>query len=249
VWSELGGLLLRGGRVDESIAAYKRLVEVAPHDPSALVTVAQLLVQSGRPDEAQAQAKAALLMLANADGRWRAAAHKVLMRIALERKDLTLAREEAARAQQADPTIPLPDFVEGVIRYDAGQFEDALPFFQRAVESSRQRTFPVADLHYYLGDTLARIERYPEAERELTMEIRMFPSNLRARAARAMLYRAQGRIAESDQEIDDIVRTSPGPEGYGLAVKLYTMFGEPEKARAASARANAGRPRTPQPGR
>jgi arylsulfatase A-like enzyme/Tfp pilus assembly protein PilF len=249
VWSELGGLLLRAGRVDESIAAYKRLVEVAPHDPSALVTVAQLLVQSGRPDEAQAQAKAALLMLANADGRWRAAAHKVLMRIALERKDLTLAREEAARAQKADPTIPLSDFVEGVIRYDAGQFEEALRYFQRAVESSRQRIFPVADLHYYYGDTLARLERYPEAERALTLEIRMFPSNLRARAARAMLYRAQGRISESDQEIDDIVRTSPGPEGYSLAVKLYTMFGETEKARAASARANAGRPRTPQPGR
>ena len=49
VWSELGGLLLRPGRTEEAIAAYKRLVEVAPHDPSALVTVAQLLVQSGGP--------------------------------------------------------------------------------------------------------------------------------------------------------------------------------------------------------
>jgi len=239
VQSELGGLLLRAGRVDEAIAAYKRLVEVAPNDPSALVTVAQLLVQSGRQDDARAHANAALAMLENAEGRWRAAAHKVLMRIALERKDLALAREEAVRAQQADPTFPLPDVVEGVIRYDAGQFEEALPYFQRAVESSRQRTFPVADLHFYLGDTLARLERYPEAERALTMEIRMFPSNLRARAARAMLYRAQGRIAESDQEIEDILRASPGPEGYGLAVKLYTMFGEPEKARAVGARANA----------
>jgi arylsulfatase A-like enzyme/Tfp pilus assembly protein PilF len=249
VLSELAGLLLRAGRVDESIAAYKRLVEVAPHDPSALVTVAQLLVQSGRPDEAQAQAKAALLMLTNAEGRWKAAAHKVLMRVALDRKDLALAREEAARAQEADPSIPLRDFVEGVIRYDAGQFEEGLPYFQRAVESSRQRTFPVADLHYYLGDSLARLERYPEAEQALTMEIRMFPSNLRARTARAMLYRAQGRNLESDQEIENIVRTSPGPEGYSLAVKLYMMFGETEKAREASARAKTGRPKTPQPGR
>ena len=95
------------------------------------------------------------------------------------------------------------------------------------------------DLHYYLGDTLARLERYPEAERELTMEIRMFPSNLRARAARAMLYRAQGRTAESDREIEDIIHTSPGPEGYGLAVKLYTMFGETEKAQAATGDAPA----------
>jgi tetratricopeptide (TPR) repeat protein len=226
-------------------------VEVAPHDPSALVTVAQLLVQTGRLDEAQAQADAAVAMLANAEGRWKAAAHKVLMRVALERKDPKLARAEAARAQQADPSIPLPDFVEGLIRYDAGQFAEALPYFQRAVESSANRTFQVPDLHYYLGDTLGRLERYPEAE--LSIEIRLFPSGLKARAGRAMLYRALGRVAESDQEIEDLVRTSPGPEGYGLAVKLYTMFGEPEKAQAARARAvsagAAGRPPQPPAGR
>lgn len=235
-WSEIGGLLLRLGRTGEAIAAYKRLVEVAPHDPSALVTVAQLLVQSGRLDEAQAQANAAVDVLANAEGRWKAAAHKVLMRVALERQNPQLARAEAARAQQADPSIPLPDFVEGLIRYDAGQFEEALPYFQKAVDASANRIFQVPDLHYYLGDTLGRLERYQEAERELTLEIRLFPSSLRARAARAMLYRALGRVAESDQEIEDIVRTSPGPEGYGLAVKLYTMFGEKEKAQAARAR-------------
>ncbi len=236
-WSEIGGLLLRLGRTGEAIAAYKRLVEVAPHDPSALVTVAQLLVQAGRLDEAQAQANAAVAMLANAEGRWKAAAHKVLMRVALERKDPTLARAEAARAQQADPSIPLRDFVEGLIRYDAGQVAEALPYFQKAVDASANRTFQVPDLHYYLGDTLGRLERYQEAERELSIEIRLFPSSLKARAGRAMLYRAQGRVAESDQEIEDLVRTSPGPEGYGLAVKLYTMFGETEKAQAARARA------------
>jgi tetratricopeptide (TPR) repeat protein len=252
-WSEIGGLLLRLGRTGEAIAAYKRLVEVAPHDPSALVTVAQLLVQAGRLDEAQAQANAAVAMLANAEGRWKAAAHKVLMRVALEREDPTLARAEAARAQQADPSIPLPDFVEGLIRYDAGQVAEALPYFQKAVDASANRTFQVPDLHYYLGDTLGRLERYQEAERELTIEIRLFPSSLRARAARAMLYRAQGRVAESDQEIEDLVRTSPGPEGHGLAVKLYTMFGETEKAQAAQARAAragaAGRPPQPPAGR
>jgi choline-sulfatase len=239
-WSEVGGLLLRLGRTGDAIAAYKRLVEVAPHDPSALVTVAQLLVQTGRLDEAEAQATAAVAMLANADGRWKAAAHKVLMRVALERKNPELARAEAARAQQADPSIPLPDFVEGLIRYDAGQFAEALPHFQKAVESSANRTFQIPDLHYYLGDTLGRLERYQEAERELTIEIRLFPSSLRARAARAMLYRAQGRLAESDQEILDLVATSPGPEGYGLAAKLYAMFGETEKARAARAQAAVG---------
>lgn len=237
VWSEIGGILIRLGRTDEAIAAYRRLVEMAPHDPSALVTVAQLLVQAGKLDEAQAQANAAVAMLANAEGRWKAAAHRVLMRVALERKDAAAARAEAAKANEADPSMPLPDFVEGRIRYDAGQFQEALPFFEKAVQAASARTFPVPDLHYYLGDTLARLERYDAAERELSLEIRMFPSSLRARSARAMLYRAQGRIAQSDQEIEDLVRTSPGPEGYTLAARLFKMFGEPAKAQAAEAQA------------
>jgi tetratricopeptide (TPR) repeat protein len=251
-WSEIGGLLLRLGRTDEAIAAYKRLVEVAPHDPSALVTVAQLLVQTGRLDDAQAQANASLTMLANAEGRWKAAAHRVLMRVALERRDNEAARAEARRAAEADPTMPLPDFVEGLIRFNAEQYSEALPYFQRAVEASRNRTFQIPDLYYYLGDTLGRLERYPEAEQALSTEIRLFPSSLRARAARCMLYRATGRVAESNQEIEDLVKTSPGPEGYGLAVKLYTMFGEPAKAQAMRERAGrvaAGRGPARQAGR
>jgi len=237
VWSEIGGIQIRLGRTGDAIAAYRHLVEIAPHDPSALVTVAQLLVQTGKLDEAQAQASAAVTMLAGAEGRWKAAAHRVLMRVALERKDVALARAEAARANEADPSMPMPDFVEGRVRYDAGQFQEALPFLEKAVQAAAARTFPVPDLHYYLGDTLARLERYEPAERELSLEIRLFPSSLRARAARAMLYRAQGRIAQSDQEIEDLVRTSPGREGYTLAAQLFTMFGEPAKAQAAERRA------------
>jgi len=235
VWSEIGGLLLRLGRAGEAIEAYKRLVEVAPHDPSALVTVAQLLAQAGRPEEAQAQATAALAMQSSTDPRWKAAAHKVLMRVALDRRDTTLARAEAARAQEADPSIPLPDFVEGLIRYETGQLNEALPFFERAAQASGGRTFQIPDLHYYMGDILARQERYEEAERELSLEIQLFPSNLRARSSRAMLYRVQGRIDASTREIERMLRASPSPEAYGLAIKLWTMFGELEKARDARA--------------
>jgi choline-sulfatase len=239
VWSEIGGLLLRLGRAGEAIEAYKRLVDVAPHDPSALVTVAQLLAQAGRLEEAQAQATAALAMQSSTDPRWKAAAHKVLMRVALDRRDTALARAEAARAQEADPSIPLPDFVEGVIRYEAGQFNEALPFFGRAARASGERTFQIPDLHYYLGDILARQERYEEAERELSVEIRLFPSNLRARSSLAMLYRAQGRVDASTREIERMLRASPSPEAYGLAAKLWTMFGEPAKAQEARAKQQA----------
>jgi choline-sulfatase len=236
-WSEIGGLLSRLGRPAEALDAYKHLVEAAPHDPSAVVTVAQLLAQLGRLDEARAQATAALSLLASAEPRWRASAHRVLMRVALDQGNLELARQEAARGQEADPSMPLRDFVEGIIRYDAGQFAEALPFFEQAARAGEQRIFQIPDLHYYVGDILARQERYEPAERELSLEIRLFPSNLRARASRAMLYRALGRTADSDREIDDLLRVSPGQEGTALAVRLFTMFGEPARAKTVESRA------------
>ena len=51
------------------------------------------------------------------------------------------------------------------------------------------------DLNYYIGDSLARLERYAEAEPYLQDEVRLFPHNTRARAGLAMLYRAMGRDA------------------------------------------------------
>ena len=88
------------------------------------------------------------------------------------------------------------------------------------------------DLNYYIGDSLARLERYAEAEPYLLQEIRVFPYNTRARAGLAMLYRAMGRDAESERAIDELLRIAPTPEGRSLAAQLWTMFGEPEKGTA-----------------
>jgi Flp pilus assembly protein TadD len=77
---------------------------------------------------------------------------------------------------------------------------------------------------------MARLERYGEAERYLRDEVRLFPHNTRARAGLAMLYRAMGRNAESENEISEMLRVSPTPEARVVAAQLWTMFGEPEKA-------------------
>lgn len=239
VWSEIAGLLVRQGRVQEAVAVYRRLVEIAPHDPAAVVNVAQALVQTGDLDGARAQAELALELLPEQETRWRVSAHEVLARVALARHDAETARAEAARARQAESSSPLPDCIEGLIRYDAGQWREALPFFEQAIRLDEPRTFPMHDLHYLLGDTLGRVERYADAQREFQTELRLFPYNLRARAGLAMVYRAQGRNDDSDRAIDAMLRLSPTPEAYALAEKLWTMFGERAKAEAARSRRSA----------
>lgn len=238
-WGELAGLFLRSGRLEEALGAYRRLVEAAPHDPAAIVSVVQTLVDLGRFDEAKRQAEGALPLMPDVEGRWRASIHKLLMRIALAGNDLATARAEAKLAEGADPQMPLTDYLEGLIAHDAGRFQEALPRFEAALRESRNRTFQVPEVRYYLADTLGRLGRYDEAERLFREELRLFPASFRSRAGLAMLYQAQGRPADAAREIEAMLRASPSPASFALAAQLWDMFGEPR--RAADTRLRASR--------
>jgi hypothetical protein len=97
----------------------------------------------------------------------------------------------------------------------------------------------MTDVNFLLGDSLARLERYAEAMPYFQAEIATFPSHIRARAGIAMLYRASGHVAQSEQAVAELLENAPTPEGYDVAAQLWTMFGEP--ARAAQTRAAAAR--------
>ena len=232
VWNEIAGLFVRQGRLNDALVAFKRVVETAAYDPAALVSVAQVLVELGRLDEARAQAEQAVKMLPPNEGRWLATAHKMLMRVALARGDVTTARAEAARAEQADPSFPLKDTCEGLIHYNAKEYAAALPYFEAALRTSASRTFQMPDLRYYLGDTLGHLERLNEAERMFNEELGLFPTSIRAMSGLAMVQRAQGRTEESNRTVDMMLRRSPTPQSFELAEKLWTMFGEKERAAA-----------------
>jgi tetratricopeptide (TPR) repeat protein len=95
----------------------------------------------------------------------------------------------------------------------------------------------VAELYYYAGDTLGRLERYHDAEVAFNEELRLFPLNTRARAGLAMLYQATERSEEADRAIRDMMRLSPTPDTYALAARLFTMFGQRQEADAVRAEA------------
>jgi tetratricopeptide (TPR) repeat protein len=98
------------------------------------------------------------------------------------------------------------------------------------------RTEQLPDLNYLAGDSLARLERYPEAEQLFQAELATFPSHVRARGGLAMLYKATGRDLEAERAIEEMVRIAPTPEGLDTAAQLWTMFGRPERAALLRAR-------------
>ncbi len=224
VWLQLAQVLLRQGMTAEAVHAYREVIKRNPKDAGSLLGAGGGLLRLGRIDEAE---KHAMLAVSVAP----AGAHELLAKIALARHDRQAALREAKLAQDADPTLPMPLYVEGLLLYNEGHYAEALPVLLRARQQLEGRTLQMNDLNYYIGDSLARLERYAEAEPYLLQEIQVFPYNTRARAGLAMLYRAMGRDAESERAIDELLRIAPTPEGRSLAAQLWTMFGEPERAR------------------
>jgi choline-sulfatase len=224
VWLQLAEVYLRQGLVADAVRAYQEVIKRNPKDAGSLLGAGGGLLRLGRIDEAQKHAELAVSVAP-------AAGHELLAKIALARHDRDAALREAKLAQQADPTLPMPLFVEGLMLYNAGRYEEALGPFLSARDALRGRTVQLNELNYYIGDSLAHLGRYREAEPFFLEEIRLFPHNTRARAGLAMLYRAMGRDADSDRAIDGLLRVAPTEEGRALAAKLWSMFGEPDKAR------------------
>jgi tetratricopeptide (TPR) repeat protein len=232
VWLQLAEVYGRRGMMPEAVAAYKEVVARKPKDPAGLTGAAAGLLRLGRLDEARSHAELAVEVAP-------AAAHELLVKVAIERGDAETARREARLAHQADPTLPMPAFVEGLILHREGQFAAALPHFLNAKRALDTRTVQLPDVNYHIGDTLGRLERYAEAEPFFKAELEMVPGHVRARAGLAMLYRVTGRHTESEQAIADLLRHAPTREGYDVAAQLWTMFGE--QGRAAAVRAEAKR--------
>jgi arylsulfatase A-like enzyme/cytochrome c-type biogenesis protein CcmH/NrfG len=234
VWSQLAVFATRFDRYDLALDAYMHVAELRPREPSAYLGAAASLVRLRKLDDARDQAAKAVDAAGKDDRRSLASAHEMLARIALAKHDADAARDEARLAHEADPAMPMPAFVDARLLYDQGKYEDAAPLFEQAVaELKKSNGAPLAELHFYAGDTLARLERYPEAEPEFVEELKAFPQNTRARGGLAMLYQATGRTDEAAQAVADMMRITPTPDSYALAARLYTMFGNKKQAEAA----------------
>jgi choline-sulfatase len=246
VWSQLAAFAGRVERLELAADAFKHYIELMPSDPGGYLGAAATLLKQRKLDDAREHAQLAA-DLAGIDAYTRASAHALLARIALNRHDADTARQEAALAREADPTLPLPAFIEGRLLHEQGRYDEALPLFLDAVaEQQKSRGTPLSDLHYYTADTLGRLERYEEAEAQYRIELDAFPQNTRARAGLAMLYQATGRTEAAGQMLADMLRITPVPEAYALAARLWTTFGNRRQAdavRAEARRAFADGPR------
>jgi choline-sulfatase len=228
VWLQLARASESMGRLPDALQAYREVIARQPGDPAGLLGAAAMFVQMGQLDQARAHAE---LAVAAAPG----AAHELLARITLQQGDAAAARKHATAGAAADPTLPLPAFIEGLILYNQHRFADAIAPLTRATEALATRTEQIADVHYVLGDSLARLNRFPEAEAAFQKELATFPAHVRARAALAMVYWTTNRPVQATaqvEQLDALARTQGVPGARELALQLWTVMNQPARARA-----------------
>jgi tetratricopeptide (TPR) repeat protein len=236
---QLGALLLRMGRLDEATQAFGIVRELRPDAAAGAMALADTLMRAGKTILAREQADVAIALAEHEDMRVLAAAHEMAARVALADKDSESATRHADAAHAADGTLPMPQFVRGRLLYDEGKYEEAAAQFTEAEATLRERGSAMAELHLYFGETLARLDRYPEAETQFREELHAYPRNLQAYTSLAMLYRASNRDADVEDVLNELVAATPTPEGYAVAAKLWTILGERSRAEALRSDARA----------
>jgi tetratricopeptide (TPR) repeat protein len=231
-WLQLASTSERAGRRAEALEAYRQVINRDGKNAAALIGAAALYVQAGRFDDARAHAELAVDVAP-------ASAHELLARLALQRGDTAAARTHAASAKAADPTLPMPEFVEGLMLYNSGAYAAAIPPLTRAVQALAARTEQIADVRFVLADALAREQRFAEAEPLFQAEIAAFPHHIRARTGLAMVFWTTGRRAQAIttvQALESEGRRHAGAEADLAAAQLWTLFEEPVRAAAARGR-------------
>ena len=229
---QLAGAYEKSGNLPEALSTYRQVIERDAKNAAALTGAAAILVQLGRFDEARAHAELAVSVAP-------ATAHELLARLAVQRGDANQARQHAKDAAAADPTLPLPAFIEGLLLYNQNAFAAAVGPLTEAARALATRTEQIADVRYLLADALARQSRFTEAEPWFEAEITATPHHFRARAGLAMVRWEMGRRDDARRtvtELEDAAARLGQPEGFALAAQLWSLFGDEGRARDAAAR-------------
>ncbi len=223
-WESLGQALQKLGRHEESLAAYEEAMRVSGGAGHVALSMASLLLDMGRLDDARKHAE---LGLATSP----AVAHNLLSQIALAKSDLPTAEKEAraaleARGSRLGPLVTLAGVLEA-----QGKLDEALALTDQALKEMKPGQ-KFTGLYLIRGDLLGRLGRGGEAEQAFLREIQDFPADTAAYTRLAVLYASLSRPADAVHALRAMVENQNSPAAYIAAVKTLRILGDPQGAAA-----------------
>jgi arylsulfatase A-like enzyme/Flp pilus assembly protein TadD len=220
-WWQLGRAYEGAGRLEDSIAAYRKTIDISPMLlPDVAISLAQSYLSLGRVDDSVAHAKVGMAAHPGA-------AHAVLAKAYLSKGNLAAAENEALWLTN-DPTRHIEGLVAmAQVRTAQKRFDDAWSLAESArTEVAARGGQPVPLLAFARGDLLARRGQTAEAEQAFRDEMRLFPRDREAFVRLAALQTLQGRVPDAERTFEQMLKASPGRSSYLIAADAFQTLGQ-----------------------
>ncbi len=223
------------GQLREAAEAYRQAIRISPSMAGgAALALAKVSLKLGDLEQTQANAEVALAE-APAD------AHELLARVALARGDVETAEREAEGVRGSPGFNARGAVLLAEVRLRRDQPAEALRLLDAALaELDAPGREEIGNAQFLRGDALARLSRYPEAEKAFEEEIRLFPGNTEAYTRLAVLYGVEHRrVGDVDALLERMQRAVPGPDTALVAARTLESMGDSAGAAAWRRRARA----------
>ena len=124
----------------------------------------------------------------------------------LHLNELGKADEALQSALRIDPNAYMPMMNRAIVLFTMKRYNDAEPLLRSVVEMKDD----AAVGHYFLGQTLANLGRFPEAEKELTISVKLGGDEMKeAHRLMAILYSVKGDKRRAADELETYLRLAP----------------------------------------
>lgn len=222
----LAKALLRSGRPEQALEAYKEALEIAEGNPSRLIlATARVLLGLKRLDEAKEHAELA------AD---EVEALYMLGEIAVLQERLDDARAYVQQAVERDGAALPVKRLQASIALADGDYQGAIDL---TVEAERLLAdYPnkssLKGIFMTRGKAQVQLGLQEEAESSFRREIELDPKRIQPFAHLALLYAVQNRGPEVGRTLQQLVEENPNPLAYAEAVRTLLFIGDQRSAGA-----------------
>lgn len=226
-WGLIGAACQRAGKREQALGALREQMKRSPGNAQVALTMATLLAELGRYDEARAHASLAIPAAP-------AFARELLANIAFAEGKLDAAESEARACLEIEPSSVQALMLLAGVRHEQTRFAEELELLDRARSTVAAYRMPaIRDLELRRGEALLALGRIPEAEAAFRAETGSHPQNLEAWVKLAIVVAGQGRTVEARDTLNLAKQKNPGKPMADLAGEALRVIEDGETARRA----------------
>jgi len=225
-WQQLGMARKQSGDRHGALEALGRALELSAGSAEIAVSVADVYLELGEPEQARAHAELAL-----PDS---PAAHDVIAKVALQEGDLETAERHIELALEDRGQRIRSLITKSALLNKQGRHQEALEVCEQVEREFGQRTDRkvLQGMLYQRGTALGSLGRFASAKAAYLESIELAPGQLPAYAALAFIYALENDALEAGRALQRMLEENPFPAAYVEAVKTLRAMQDEASAQS-----------------